>query len=120
LLRERGIEAFLDAWEAQPLFATQTSVAPARLAARRARRLALDPEQLARSLETMGLAEMPDYRSALIASDAGLVVGAEDTKFVEIASGFPNTMRFTIDACGHDAPLEYPAALATIIRAFVR
>lgn len=119
LLRERGIEAFLDAWEAQPLFATQMRVAPERLASRRARRLALDPEQLARSLETMGLAEMPDYRDALGAYDA-LVVGADDAKFVAIASSLPRAARFTIPDCGHDVPLEQPAALATIIRAVIR
>src|SRR5213078_461798 len=65
LARERGTAAFLAAWEAQPLFATQQRAPADRLAARRARRLALDPEQLARSLETTGLAEMPDYRDQI-------------------------------------------------------
>ena len=41
LLRERGLDAFLDAWEAQPLFATQARVRADLRAARRARRLAL-------------------------------------------------------------------------------
>jgi len=114
LLRERGIAAFVDAWEAQPLFATQVRVAPDRLAARRARRLALDPEQLARSLETMGLAEMPDYRAAITAERCTLIAGAEDAKYLAIARALPAPLEVIAD-CGHDATLEQPAALAAVI-----
>jgi 2-succinyl-6-hydroxy-2,4-cyclohexadiene-1-carboxylate synthase len=114
LLRERGIAAFVDAWEAQPLFATQVRVAPARLAARRARRLALDPEQLARSLETMGLAEMSDYRAAITAERCTLIAGAEDAKYLAIARALPAPLEVIAD-CGHDATLEQPAALAAVI-----
>ncbi|MEO8699430.1 MAG: alpha/beta fold hydrolase, partial [Kofleriaceae bacterium] len=110
LLRERGIVAFLDAWEAQPLFATQAGVDPDRLAARRARRLALDLEQLARSLETMGLAEMPDYRSASF-EQVELVAGARDAKYVAIARALGAPLSVVADA-GHDPLLEQPAALA--------
>jgi len=118
MLREQGLAAFIAAWEAQPLFASQDMAVPAdRLAARRARRLALDPEQLARCLETMGLAEMPDYRAALAASDAALVVGERDAKFVAIAKTFPDRPCIEIGSCGHDVLLEQPAALAAAIRA---
>jgi 2-succinyl-6-hydroxy-2,4-cyclohexadiene-1-carboxylate synthase len=119
LLRERGVAAFADAWQAQPLFATQARVAPDRLAARRARRLALDPEQLARSLEVMGLAEMPDYRTAATAAAragtiAGLVAGAEDAKYVVIARTLPAPLAL-ISESGHDPTLEQPAHLAAAI-----
>ncbi|MBA2542122.1 MAG: hypothetical protein H0V17_20950, partial [Deltaproteobacteria bacterium] len=77
----------------------------------------LDPEQLARCLETMGLAEMPDYRPALVASDAALVVGEHDAKFAAIAKAYPDRPCITIGSCGHDVPLEQPAALAAAIRA---
>jgi len=108
LLRERGIEAFVETWEVQPLFATQGRVAPEKLAARRALRLTLDPEQLARCLETMGLAEMPDYREV---RGAQLIVGADDAKFVALARGLA-TM---IPEAGHDVLLEQPVALAAAI-----
>lgn len=111
LLRERGIHAFAEAWEDQPLFATQSRVPSPRLLARRGARLALDPAQLARCLETMGLAEMPDYRSAIGA--ASLIVGAEDAKFLAIARGLPVV---TIPDSGHDVLLEQPVALAAAIR----
>ncbi|MFN0248455.1 MAG: alpha/beta fold hydrolase [Kofleriaceae bacterium] len=103
----------LDAWEAQPLFATQSRVAPDVLARRRVRRLQLDGEQLAQSLEAMGLAEMPDYR-AVIDERCTFVVGAEDAKFLAIARGLGAPLHL-IDQCGHDPLLEQPAALAKVL-----
>jgi 2-succinyl-6-hydroxy-2,4-cyclohexadiene-1-carboxylate synthase len=114
LLRERGIAAFVDAWEAQPLFATQVRATPERLAARRARRLALDPEQLARSLEAMGLAEMPDYRAAITAERCALIAGADDAKYLALSRSLPAPLEVIAD-CGHDATLEQPTALAAVL-----
>lgn len=113
MLRTQGLAAFLDAWEAQPLFATQARVARAALDRRRARREKLDPEQLARSLEVMGLAEMPDYRSHVDAR-CTLVVGAEDAKYVAIARALPARVEVLAD-CGHDPTLEQPRALAALL-----
>jgi 2-succinyl-6-hydroxy-2,4-cyclohexadiene-1-carboxylate synthase len=107
LLRDRGIAAFAEAWEAQPLFASQARVSRERLAERRARRRLLDPERLARCLEVMGLAEMPDYRAHL--GRCHLIVGAEDAKFVTLGQGLPHEL---IADAGHDVPLEQPARLA--------
>lgn len=109
LARERGIAAFVEAWEAQPLFATQARAPEGRRAARRARRLALDPEQLARSLEAMGLAEMPDYRAQVDARIA-LIAGAADPKYLAIARALPAPLTVIADS-GHDPVLEQPAAL---------
>jgi 2-succinyl-6-hydroxy-2,4-cyclohexadiene-1-carboxylate synthase len=116
MLRERGIAAFAGAWEAQPLFATQARTSPARLAARRARRLALDPEQLARSLEVMGLAAMPDYRRALTAARGSLIAGADDPKYVAIARETAAPLA-VIAGSGPDPTLEQPARLADAIAA---
>jgi 2-succinyl-6-hydroxy-2,4-cyclohexadiene-1-carboxylate synthase len=113
MLRERGIAAFVDAWQAQPLFATQARVPAERLATRRARRLALDPEQLARSLEVMGLAEMPDYRRTSL-ERVSLIAGAEDARFVAIARSLAAPLDLIAD-CGHDPALEQPRALAQAI-----
>ncbi len=119
LLREHGIAAFVDAWEAQPLFATQARCPPARLAARRARRLQLDPEQLARSLEVMGLAAMPDYRAAVTTERVALLAGADDAKYVAIARALPAPLA-VVAACGHDPTLEQPVALAAALATLVR
>ena len=118
VLRDRGIAAFADAWEAQPLFAIQARTPPDRLAARRARRLALDPEGLARSLEVMGLAEMPDYRGAAAALPGrlALIAGADDPKYVAIARALPAPLE-VIAGSGHAPTLEQPARLAAALAA---
>jgi 2-succinyl-6-hydroxy-2,4-cyclohexadiene-1-carboxylate synthase len=113
MLRERGTATFLAAWEAQPLFATQTRVDEARRAKRREQRLGLDAEQLARSLEAMGLAEMPDYR-AEVDRRVALITGSEDTKYRAIAARF-DVHREVVAGSGHDPTLEQPQALAAAI-----
>jgi 2-succinyl-6-hydroxy-2,4-cyclohexadiene-1-carboxylate synthase len=118
LLREGGIRAFADAWQAQPLFATQLRAPAERLAERRAHRLALDPEQLARSLEVMGLAEMPDYRGAVTSDRCALVAGANDSKYLAIARDLPARLDVIAD-CGHDPTLEQPAVLGALIQRLV-
>ena len=117
LLRSEGIAAFHDAWMKQPLFATQARVAADKLAERRARRMLLDAEQLARSLEVMGLAGMPDYWSAIPAhrDRIALIAGADDPKYVAISAGLPAASFETIPNCGHDPTLEQPRELAAAI-----
>lgn len=114
LARDQGTEAFIAAWQAQPLFASQQRAPIERLQARELRRRALDPEQLARSLETMGLAEMPDHR-AEVDGRVALIAGANDAKFVAIARTLPVPCELVPDS-GHDPLLEQPAALAAAIR----
>jgi len=114
VLRERGIEAFVDRWQAQPLFSTQARVAADRLAARRERRLQHDPEQLAQCLEQMGLAEMPDYRPAFPHGRVGLIAGADDAKYVAIARALGDPFE-AINGSGHDPTLERPATLGLAI-----
>ena len=114
MLREDGLEAFADAWAAQPLFATQQRF-PERVAARRARRLQLDAEGLARSLEVMGLAEMPDLSAHL--ARAQLVAGALDAKYIALAGDRPLTL---IADSGHDPTLEQPLALAAQLAKLAR
>lgn len=113
LLRARGTDAFLEAWQAQPLFASQAYAPAGRRAARQARRRELDAAQLARSLETMGLAEMPDYRGA-VDGRVALIAGARDAKFVALARALPAPVAIIPDS-GHDPTLEQPAALHAAI-----
>ena len=113
-LRTEGTAAFLAAWQAQPLFASQARF-PARVAARATRRAALDPEGLALSLETMGLAAMPDYRAA-IGPRTTLVAGALDAKYTTLMAAHPAAAaRATIADSGHDPTLEQPVALAALL-----
>ncbi|CAN5415334.1 2-succinyl-6-hydroxy-2,4-cyclohexadiene-1-carboxylate synthase [soil metagenome] len=116
MLRTEELEPFFEAWESQPLFETQQHVSSLLRAERRARRLRLDPEQLARSLEQLGLGAMPDYRPAVTAyrDRIALLAGGDDAKYVAIARGLPARMFETIPGSGHDPTLEQPALLAAM------
>jgi 2-succinyl-6-hydroxy-2,4-cyclohexadiene-1-carboxylate synthase len=72
-------------------------------------------------MEVLGLAAMPDFRSALVerAARAHLVVGADDAKFLAVARTLaheaPALVIDVVDGSGHDPTLEAPVALAAII-----
>jgi 2-succinyl-6-hydroxy-2,4-cyclohexadiene-1-carboxylate synthase len=120
-LRREGTVAFLEAWEAQPVFATAARVEATARAARRAARERLAAEGLAAAMEVLGLGAMPDLGDALVAraDRARLVVGADDGKFRQIAEGLAARARALgpaiVDGSGHDPTLEQPAALARAI-----
>jgi 2-succinyl-6-hydroxy-2,4-cyclohexadiene-1-carboxylate synthase len=118
VLVEDGIERFVRAWEALPLFATQRRLPDALTAAHRAARLRHDPKGLARSLEVVGLGEMPDCRPDLarLTMPVTLMVGELDEKFVglarELALALPHATLRTVPEAGHDLLLERPDAVA--------
>lgn len=121
LLREQGIEAFAERWEAQALFASQRRAAPAVREARRAARRRHCPAGLAASLEHMGLGSMPDYWPVLPALELTLVVGAEDSKFRALAERAHEHAQLpleTVEESGHDVPLEQPGRLAELLRRY--
>ncbi len=113
-LRSEGIGAFVDAWERQPLFATQATLAPELLATQRERRLGQRAEGLARNLACFGLAEMPETWSALERWPGRLrwLVGARDEKFAAIAQQVrqqrPDTLLTQVPNAGHNLLLEAP------------
>ncbi len=118
LLRLEGIAAFSDAWEAQPLFLTQRTAAGAALNAQHSERRRLSATGLAWSLETFGLAVMPDYWPLLRAPSVPvhLIAGELDGKFrglAELARSHNPTLDLTIiPSSGHNPVLEQPSALA--------
>jgi 2-succinyl-6-hydroxy-2,4-cyclohexadiene-1-carboxylate synthase len=118
LLESAGITAFVDAWEALPLFASQARLpAPAREAHRKAR-LEHDPRGLARSLRATGLAEMPDFAPRLpgFTPEVSLFAGELDPKFSALARGmgalFPRARLTLVPNAGHDLLLERPDLVA--------
>lgn len=122
LLREQGIEAFVEAWERQPLFATQQRLPPAVLARQRQTRLAHDPFQLALALEGgLGLAQMPDHRPLLHDPPVPteLLVGEDDAKFITLARRLvaqaARVDLSTLENCGHNVPLEQPEPLVRLL-----
>jgi 2-succinyl-6-hydroxy-2,4-cyclohexadiene-1-carboxylate synthase len=125
MLEERGLEAFLSAWQEQPLFASQAALERAggarAIARQRAIRSAHDARGLARSLRVLGLAAMPDYHATLLAPPVPttLVVGANDTKFVELARASaernPKLGLSLIEGSGHNVVLEAPDRLTDLL-----
>lgn len=121
LLRTRGIEAFVDAWERHPLFDTQEQLPLGVRARQRAVRLAHAPEGLARSLEYMGLGAMPCYRPRLseLSIPVTLITGTRDRKFTglaqSMASSLPCARVEQIADSGHNLLLETPTRLANIL-----
>ena len=118
LLETRGLAAFVDAWQEQPLFATQARLEPQLTAERRAQRLRHDPRGLVRSLRTTGLAEMPNFRPELGAVSVPVTVlaGELDSKFValgrELSAAFPRARLALAPNAGHDLLLEAPDLVA--------
>jgi 2-succinyl-6-hydroxy-2,4-cyclohexadiene-1-carboxylate synthase len=117
MLRTSGLAAFVSAWEAQDLFATQSRVTAEQRTARRRQRMTLDAEQLARSLEVMGLSAMPNYEPAIAThrDRLALIAGADDSKYLAIARRLPVASFESIARSGHDPTLEQPEALAQAI-----
>jgi len=93
-LRERGIDWFVEHWESQPLFASRSRLAPDVLATLRALRLRNDPRSLAAALDGLGPGVLPSLWERLghIETPTLLVVGALDTKYVDIAERMAEAM----------------------------
>jgi 2-succinyl-6-hydroxy-2,4-cyclohexadiene-1-carboxylate synthase len=122
LLLRRGSLAFVEAWQAQPLCATQASLDEATRSRKQSERLSHDPAGLARSLRVTGLAEMPNYRGTLaqIKVPLTLCAGSLDGKFKNLAEQMAKTVAHAeliiVDGAGHDLLLERPEFIAEVIR----
>ncbi len=123
-LREGDIADFVAAWEAQPLFASQQSLAPAQQALQRNARLSHDPRALAWAFDIAGLARMPDLRPTLATARQRLhfLTGALDTRFGALADGVarpPWVTHARVPGAGHNLLLEAPAAVAASLQALM-
>jgi 2-succinyl-6-hydroxy-2,4-cyclohexadiene-1-carboxylate synthase len=122
LLLTRGSHAFVDAWQAQPLWATQARLDTALLSRKRSERLSHDPLGLSRSLRVTGLAEMPNYRQGLaqLKVPLTLIAGNLDAKFRKLAEQMASTVAHAkvliADGAGHDLLLERPELITELIR----
>ncbi len=122
LLLGRGVLAFVDAWETQPLWTTQSGLPESARSRRRAARLSHDAAGLARSLRVTGLAEMPNYfdRLAELALPVTVLAGQLDEKFSALARAMAARLRHPtleiIPGAGHDLLLERPELITEVIR----
>ncbi|MEM7449391.1 MAG: alpha/beta fold hydrolase [Myxococcota bacterium] len=117
-LRTESLRSFVSDWEALPLFATQRSVSKEARCAQRAIRCGQDPFGLAKALENLSLARMPDMYPHLpdLEMPVHFLVGARDLKFLDLAREArfhcPNATLHSFDECGHNLVLESPAQVA--------
>lgn len=121
-----GIEAFVNDWEAQPLFAPRRRLAPEALARQRSLRLRNDPHSLAAALTGLGTGSLPSLWEALagIPTPTLLIVGALDVKYVDIArrmaERMPDARVVAVPDAGHTVHLERPSAWLDAVVRFLR
>ena len=116
-----GLGAFLSAWDAQPLFASQAALPEAQLRAWREARGIHAPEAVVCGLRALSLGRMPDESAALSRFEGPVAVlaGALDPKFValapELAAALPRSTWSIVPGAGHNLPLEAPASVASAL-----
>ncbi|NUP04619.1 MAG: alpha/beta fold hydrolase [Polyangiaceae bacterium] len=121
LVRARGMEALVDAWEALPVFATQKDLPRSVLDAQRRARMKHEPEGIAWALSTLGTGSMRPLYDGLerCRVPIHLVAGALDEKFSAIArraaQRLPSSRAQLIEGAGHNPLLEKPRALAATL-----
>ena len=121
-----GTEAFVDEWEALPLFASHAALPSEVRAAQRAARLACSPRGLANSLRGMGTGAQDPLHDRLheVGVPALLVTGALDKKFTaiarEMARSLPRATIAVVDGAGHAAHLERPLEFSALVLDFLR
>lgn len=120
-LLNQGLHAFLEAWQAQPLFATQRALSEDAQAEQRRIRSGHRVDGLIRSLRVLGLGQMPDYRGSLCAAPitVRLVAGALDAKFAgiarELADRGPRVDLDLVHGVGHNVLLEAPEHVESVL-----
>jgi len=124
-LEREGLDAFVDRWLAQPLFASQARLPTAVRARARAVRLANTAAGLAAALRALGPGVQVPLWDALerIAAPVLLVVGADDAVYrryaTAMAARLPRAAVAVIPDAGHTAHLENPAAFAASVEDFL-
>ena len=124
-LERDGLEPFVDAWMAQPLFATQRRLAPDLLARERTRRLGHDPARLAAALRAMGAGRQAPLwdRLSTLRLPILVVAGEDDHQYRAIAAamtaGLPDARVAVIPDAGHAVHLENPVPFWSVVEAFL-
>lgn len=128
-IEAEGIEAFVDRWEALPLFASQRRLSPTAHQAHRAGRLKNRPHGLANSLRGMGIGAQPSLWPRLdeLSLPTLLLAGELDEKFVAIAWRMVERLSVhppyphleIVPEAGHTVHLERPRYYAELLRAWL-
>ncbi len=124
-IKREGMAAFVDFWQAVPLFATQKKLPLTVRERLRTQRLSNRALGLANSLRGMGTGAQPSQWSDLAAwsKPTLLLTGEQDAKFCEIAGqmgeALPNAEWVTIGNAGHTVHLEQPSRFVEAVGEFL-
>lgn len=115
-VEREGVAAFIEAWQALPLFAGLRRASPAVQDCLRAERLAQRADGLAASLRGMGTGAQPSGWDQLprLACPVSVIVGAHDSKFMligrQMAARLAHGRLVIVPDAGHAVHLEQPVA----------
>lgn len=124
-LLESGVDAFVERWEALPLFDGIRRLPPEQVAALRSRRTSHTAEGLAGALRCLGTGAQPDYWPFLwrLMHPTLLLTGARDAKFSALArrmaAELPMVWSHAVDGAGHAPHLEAPEIWAREVVSFL-
>jgi 2-succinyl-6-hydroxy-2,4-cyclohexadiene-1-carboxylate synthase len=116
------IDAVVNYWESQPVFASQDERL---IASQRAGRLAHDPADLARMLRATGQGVLDPvwHRLRDISIPVLAIAGEYDTKYARVAermaAELPRGRVAIVEDAGHAAHLEHPEAVAALVLEFL-
>lgn len=124
-IERQGVPAFVDHWEALPLF-SGIAKAPDDVRQRlRARREGQRAEGLAWALRSLGTGTQPDFWPALphLRAPTLLLTGEDDLKYTRLArrmaAEIPVVWRYSIPGCTHTPHLEAPEVWAREVIGFL-
>jgi 2-succinyl-6-hydroxy-2,4-cyclohexadiene-1-carboxylate synthase len=124
-IQKAGVSKFIDAWEKQPLFASQARLPAEKRSQQRTLRLQNNAEGLINSLRGMGTGVQPSLWSQLpeLLLPICIIVGEEDRKFWRIGwqmfSLLPNAQLHILTQAGHTAHLEQPESYSQVVLGFM-
>lgn len=124
-LERDGLEAFVDRWQRNPIFASQAALDPRILAVQREIRLRSSAAGLALSLRLAGQGAMLPLhdRLAEIHAPTLVIAGARDparSRAELVAAGIPGARLAAVDGAGHTPHLERPAAFRRLALGFLQ
>jgi 2-succinyl-6-hydroxy-2,4-cyclohexadiene-1-carboxylate synthase len=125
-IQRSGVEAFVDWWSAQPLFAGLQRRGARFTARRRAERMRNRADGLAASLRGMGAGAMEPLWAELgrVGCPSTFVAGEDDHAYVasarRMAELVPGARLEVVPGAGHAAHMERPAAFARVLAAHLR